>query len=66
LVWKAVAWPIACQNCVIPNCSYYRTPGTEKRLDKVVDGDQVAYGEGSAVEQGTFWRMAASSPTWLS
>ena len=36
----------------MPNCSYYRTLGTEKRLDKVVDGDQVAYGEGSAVDAG--------------
>jgi len=30
----------------------YRTLGTEKRLDKVVDRDQVAYGEGSAVDAG--------------
>ena len=30
----------------------YRTLGTGKRLDKVVDGDRVAYGEGSAVDAG--------------
>ena len=45
MVWRAVAWPIVCQNCVMPNCSYYRTLGTEKEL-----------GQGRRWRPGGVWR----------